>query len=320
MVPLDGTTRSVVGCSNGGPRMPMRPDPGSPGGRGDQGELPERLMFARIASTCWIAVLSFGMPAVAGDEVRLNQIQVIGTHNSYHLAPHPNVAGLIGARGRAVAGALDYTHRPLAEQFSILGIRQIELDLYADPEGGHYAQPTARKILRGLGREPGPDPDEGGAAPQARLQGVPHPGLRFPIDSPYLPRCPPTGPRLVGGSSPACPDPGVDRTQGQRDPGPAHAPYALRQGGAGGHRRRDPLGLRALSAAHPGRCPGHAHQRARGPPGPGLADARPGPGQGHVRPRRRRRPPQNSTWPTTRRFRVGCSSSRWPTTIRPRPG
>jgi hypothetical protein len=119
-------------------------------------------MFARTASTCWIMVLSCGMLATAGEEVRLNQIQVIGTHNSYHLAPHPNVAGLIGARGRAVAEALNYSHRPLADQFSNLGIRQIELDLFADPEGGHYAEPTARKILRGLRREPGPDPDEGG--------------------------------------------------------------------------------------------------------------------------------------------------------------
>jgi hypothetical protein len=119
-------------------------------------------MLARIVSACGIAFLSFGMLALAGDEVRLNQVQVIGTHNSYHLAPHPNVAGLIGARGRAAAEALDYTHRPLAEQFSDLGIRQIELDLFADPDGGRYAEPTARKILKGLGREPGPDPDEGG--------------------------------------------------------------------------------------------------------------------------------------------------------------
>jgi hypothetical protein len=119
-------------------------------------------MNVRTASISGIALISCGMLVAAGDEVRLNQIQVIGTHNSDHLAPHPNVAGLIGARGRAAAEGLDYSHRPLAEQFSNLGIRQIELDLFADPEGGRYAEPSARKILRGLGREPGPDPDEGG--------------------------------------------------------------------------------------------------------------------------------------------------------------
>ena len=30
-----------------------------------------------------------GRRAKADDEVRLNQIQVIGTHNSYHVAPSP---------------------------------------------------------------------------------------------------------------------------------------------------------------------------------------------------------------------------------------
>jgi hypothetical protein len=95
-------------------------------------------------------------------EPRLNQIQVIGTHNSYHLAPDPAVRALIAAAGRQRADALDYSHRPLAEQFSQLGIRQIELDLYADPEGKLFAEPAARQILRGLGKDPGPDPDPDG--------------------------------------------------------------------------------------------------------------------------------------------------------------
>ena len=94
--------------------------------------------------------------------IRLNQIQVIGTHNSYHLAPSPNVLGLVGPRGPVMGRGLDYGHRPLAEQFSGLGIRQVELDLYADPAGGRYSRPAARRILETMGRDPGPDPDEGG--------------------------------------------------------------------------------------------------------------------------------------------------------------
>jgi len=103
----------------------------------------------------------WGSAAHAGD-VRLNQIQVIGTHNSYHIAPDAGVLSLIAAASRKQADALDYSHRPLAEQFSKLGIRQIELDLFADPEGGHYAEPSARAILRKAGKDAGPDPDEGG--------------------------------------------------------------------------------------------------------------------------------------------------------------
>jgi len=103
-----------------------------------------------------------GVRALADDEVRINQIQVIGTHNSYHIAPDTNVLELIGAASRKQAEALDYTHRPLTEQFSRLGIRQVELDVFADPKGGLFAEPSVRATLRKSGKEPGPDPDEGG--------------------------------------------------------------------------------------------------------------------------------------------------------------
>ncbi len=136
-----------------------------------------------------LAALILGMSffpglVIGGDEIRINQIQVIGTHNSYHIAPHSNVQGLLGAKGRDVAKALDYTHRPLAEQFSELGIRQIELDVFADPAGGHYAHPGARLILKGLRKDPGPDPNQGGVAE--------HPGFKvFHIqDIDYLSRTP----------------------------------------------------------------------------------------------------------------------------------
>ncbi len=90
---------------------------------------------------CGIACCS---QAVADDEVRLNQIQVVGSHNSYHIEPSPAVRSLIATAGERQAQGLDYTHPPLAQQFSGRGVRQIELDLFHDPEGGHYAQPAAR--------------------------------------------------------------------------------------------------------------------------------------------------------------------------------
>ena len=113
----------------------------------------------RSAWASCLIVAAVGLVARGGDEIRINQIQVIGSHNSYHIAPHTNVQGMLGTRGRAFSQALDYTHPPLAEQFSRLGIRQIELDVFADPEGGRYADPSARKILKGIGKEPGPNPD-----------------------------------------------------------------------------------------------------------------------------------------------------------------
>lgn len=82
-----------------------------------------------------------GQPARGEEPLRLNQVQVIGSHNSYHLAPEPTVLALLRAGGRERADSLDYSHKPLPEQFERLGIRQIELDVFADPEGGKFARP-----------------------------------------------------------------------------------------------------------------------------------------------------------------------------------
>jgi hypothetical protein len=73
------------------------------------------------------------------DELRLDQVQVLGSHNSYHLQPEPALFELIAEFDPATAAGLEYSHPPLPEQLDELGIRQIELDVFADPEGGRYA-------------------------------------------------------------------------------------------------------------------------------------------------------------------------------------
>src|SRR5947209_19834727 len=107
-----------------------------------------------VAFACLLAAPAFA------DDLRLNQIQVVGTHNSYHVAPAPGVMKLIAAAGRDRAAGLDYTHRPLAEQLDKLAIRQVELDIFADPKGGLFADPVGRK--RAAAGEAGPDPNAGG--------------------------------------------------------------------------------------------------------------------------------------------------------------
>jgi hypothetical protein len=79
--------------------------------------------------------------------LRINQIQVLGSHNSYHGQPYPQILAALRNQGLGfVADGLDYGHRPLAQQFD-LGVRQIELDVYADPEGGKYAHsPTLENL------------------------------------------------------------------------------------------------------------------------------------------------------------------------------
>nr|WP_182278481.1 phosphatidylinositol-specific phospholipase C1-like protein [Granulicella sp. 5B5] len=94
--------------------------------------------------------------------LKLNQIQVIGTHNSYHAGIAPSEAKLWQTQPQYAEAykGLDYQHKPLPEQFDS-GVRQIELDIYADSKGGRYADPAGPKRVAaaGLPADPPFDPD-----------------------------------------------------------------------------------------------------------------------------------------------------------------
>lgn len=91
---------------------------------------------------------------VADNCMRLNYVQVLGTHNSYHVQPRPALFDLLVAFDPTLI-TLEYGHVPLAEQFATQGIRQIELDVFADPAGGLFAN---HPILTLLGDDPAGDP------------------------------------------------------------------------------------------------------------------------------------------------------------------
>lgn len=78
--------------------------------------------------------------------VRLNQIQVVGSHNSYHLEATPAESDLRAAVDAEGEKSLQYSHLPLPEQFATQNVRQIELDVFADPAGGLYADPLIRSV------------------------------------------------------------------------------------------------------------------------------------------------------------------------------
>ncbi len=93
--------------------------------------------------------------------VALNQVQVLGTHNSYHVQPRPELFEILTLFDPSFL-AWEYTHLPLADQFEGQGIRQIELDVFADPAGGLYAE---RRGLLIIGQDPAsglPELDEPG--------------------------------------------------------------------------------------------------------------------------------------------------------------
>ena len=73
----------------------------------------------------------------------IDQLQLVGTHNSYHIAPDVVASKTISLFAPGQAQSLDNTQRPLTEQFDKLAVRHIELDLYLDPEGKLFRQPTS---------------------------------------------------------------------------------------------------------------------------------------------------------------------------------
>ena len=86
-------------------------------------------------------------PGVDGS-VKLNQIQVVGSHNSYHLRATQAEYEVRQAIAPAFNIGLDYEHPALGVQFASQGVRQFELDLYADPAGGRYSNPLIRTAAK----------------------------------------------------------------------------------------------------------------------------------------------------------------------------
>ena len=86
-------------------------------------------------------------PLVLGDDIQMNQVQYLGSHNSYHIRAQQDLFDLLLAFIPDVAPTLDYTHVRLQEQFDVQGIRQIELDVFDDPQGKLYANRAARTLF-----------------------------------------------------------------------------------------------------------------------------------------------------------------------------
>jgi len=86
-----------------------------------------------------------GCTRAAVDALRMNQIQVEGSHNSYKMAIAPLEMANVRARNPKAADTLDYSHEKLTDQLND-GARQLELDFVYDPQGGRYADPLGRKM------------------------------------------------------------------------------------------------------------------------------------------------------------------------------
>lgn len=87
-------------------------------------------------------ILFTGCREDPAEELKINHIQVLGTHNSYKLTPHPGLVALLNREQEGWSQNIDYGHRSLTVQLEELGIRQFELDVFADTAGGLFAEPA----------------------------------------------------------------------------------------------------------------------------------------------------------------------------------
>jgi len=97
-------------------------------------------------------------PAVDTSDLRLNDVQVLGSHNSYKAAIDASLMRILRDRRPELARALEYAHPPLDEQLNA-GLRNLELDVFHDPNGGRYADPYGLRLVAEQGLPPGPPYD-----------------------------------------------------------------------------------------------------------------------------------------------------------------
>lgn len=89
-----------------------------------------------------------GCTREAIDQLPMNALQAVGTHNSYKLAIPPAEMALLRAMAPAQAISLDYAHPPLTVQLEA-GARQLEIDVLNDPDPGRYARPLGLRMAKG---------------------------------------------------------------------------------------------------------------------------------------------------------------------------
>jgi len=102
-----------------------------------QGERVEANKSEAASTKCSDLVRLEGACKTEGLELSLVDLQTIGSHNSYKIEIPENELQLIALTSPDAARGLDYGHLPIEEQLD-LGMRQLEIDVARDPDGGLY--------------------------------------------------------------------------------------------------------------------------------------------------------------------------------------
>ena len=102
----------------------------------------------RILFTLLITITLICNSNAQNDDLKINQLQVIGSHNSYRHAIETDLYNLIQAKdtSRSLKG-LQYTHISITEQLN-KGLRNLEIDVQADPKGGKFTHPKGLDLAK----------------------------------------------------------------------------------------------------------------------------------------------------------------------------
>jgi hypothetical protein len=98
----------------------------------------------------------------------MNEIQLIGSHNSYKIAIEEDLWKYVYSVDSAQALSLQYDHVSIVEQLK-LGLRSFEIDVFYDPHGGHFSKPKGLKVIEEMG---------GQAKPFDQEENLKQPGLK----------------------------------------------------------------------------------------------------------------------------------------------
>jgi len=107
-----------------------------------------------LIAVCVCAVSGVALAQDSG--LRMNQVQVIGTHNSYNMGFAPSEAKYFSEHYAKSYHGVEYHHQTLTRQLNA-GVRQLELDIVQDPRGGRFAHPKIVELTKEAGLPADPD-------------------------------------------------------------------------------------------------------------------------------------------------------------------
>lgn len=139
-------------------------------------------MKEQTSSMRYFSILTMASALIAASpdsaQPRMNQVQILGSHNSYKHAIEPSLLSMLQEKmGDRIAG-LEYNHIGMSAQLD-LGLRSLEIDVLHDPQGGLYARPKGLDLVREKNLPAGPMYDPQGLMTKPGLKVLHVPDIDF---------------------------------------------------------------------------------------------------------------------------------------------